>query len=84
MDVRIFNFIIDIYTNKLLSLPGYKEVFSAMPTKRRDTTAVTSKEHLIVAGKAIGFSYADGLNTVEVMNTKTLVWSTVASLTPTL
>ena len=51
-----------------------------MPTKRRDTTAVTSKEHLIVAGRAIGFSYADGLNAVEVMNTKSLVWSTAASL----
>ena len=70
----------DTYTNKLLSLPGYKEVFPAMPTKRRDTTAVTSKEHLIVAGGAIGLSSADGLNTVEVMDTKSLVWSTVASL----
>ena len=68
------------YTNKLLSLPGYKEIFPAMPTKRRGTTAVTSKEHLIVAGGAIGLSCADGLNTVEVMDTKSLVWSTVASL----
>ena len=47
-----------------------------MPTKRRDTTAITSKEHLIVAG---GTYYADNV-TVEVMDTKTLVWSTVASL----
>ena len=70
----------DTYTNKLLSPPGYKEVFPAMPTKRRGTTAVTSKEHLIVAGGAIGSSCADGLNTVEVMDTKILVWSTVASL----
>ena len=68
----------DTYTNKLLSLPGYEEIFPAMPTKRRDTTAVTSKEHLIVAGGAIGLS--DELNTVEVMDTKCLVWSTVASL----
>jgi hypothetical protein len=45
----------DTYTNKLLSLPGYKEVFPAMPTKRWGTTAVTSKEHLIVAGGTIGF-----------------------------
>jgi hypothetical protein len=67
----------DTYTNKLLSLPGYKEVFPPMPTKRRSTTAVTSKEHLIVAGGAIG---ADSINIVEVMSTKTLVWSTVASL----
>jgi N-acetylneuraminic acid mutarotase len=68
----------DTYTNKLLSLPGYKEVFPAMPTKRRGTTAVTSKEHLIVAGGAIGFS--DKLNIVEVMDIKSLVWSIVASL----
>jgi hypothetical protein len=67
----------DTYTNKLLSLPDYKEVFPAMPTKRRSITAVTSKQHLIVAGGAIGF---DRLNVVEVMDTKSLVWSTVSSL----
>ena len=46
----------DTYSNynKLLSLPGYKEIFPPMPTKRRGTTAVTSKEHVIVAGGAIG------------------------------
>jgi N-acetylneuraminic acid mutarotase len=67
----------DTYTNKVLSLPGYKEVFPAMPTKRRGTTAVTSKDHLIVAGGSIG---VDRLNTVEVMDTKKLIWSIVASL----
>ena len=70
----------DTYTNKLLSLPGYKEVFPAMPTKRISTTAVTSKEHLIVAGGTVGLAGADRLNIVEVMDTKGLVWSTVASL----
>ena len=70
----------DTYTNKLLSLPGYKEVFPAMPTKRASTTAVTSKEHLIVAGGTVGLAGTDGLKTVEVMDTKSLVWSTVASL----
>ena len=71
----------DTYTNKLLTLPGYKEIFPVMPTKRRATTAVTSKEHLIVAGGRIEWSVADiRLNTVEVMDTKNLVWSTVASL----
>jgi N-acetylneuraminic acid mutarotase len=39
---------------------------------------VTSKEHLIVAGGAI--AGAGELNIVEVMDTKSLVWSTVASL----
>ena len=71
----------DTYTNKLLCLPDYKEIFPAMPTKRRDTTAVTSKEHLIViAGRAIEVSRIAGLNTVEMMDIQTLVWSTVASL----
>ena len=69
------------YTNKLLSLRGsWSEVFPPMPTKRRSTTAVTSKEHLIVAGGSTGPDDVDSANTVEVMDTKTLVWSTVASL----
>ena len=33
-----------------------------------------------MAGGATGQNYADNVNTVEVMDTKTLVWSTVASL----
>ena len=69
------------YTNKLRSLRGsWSDVFPPMPTKRRLTTAVTSKEHLIVAGGKIGPLFPDNINTVEVMDTKTLVWSTVASL----
>ena len=64
-------------TNKLLSLSEYKEIFPPMPTERVGTTVVASKEHLIVAGGACRVSGAD---TVEVMDTKTLVWSTVASL----
>ena len=70
----------DTYTNKLLSLPGYKEVFPPMPTKQRGITAVISKEHLIVAGGATGPLLSDIISPVEVMDTKTLVWSTVASL----
>ena len=74
-----------IYSNRLLSLPDCKEVFPPMPTKRQDTTAVTTKEHLIVAGGMIGVNFATGsikcnTVTVEMMGTKTLVWSTVASL----
>ena len=74
------------YTNKLLSLRGslfrrqWSDVFPPMPTKRRGTSAITSKEHLIVAGGTTGPHCSDNLNTVEVMNTKTLVWSAVASL----
>ena len=75
-----------ICTNKLLTLREswlrklrWSDVFPPMPTKRCGTTAVTSKEHVIVAG-GVTRPYNDKLNTVEVMDTKTLVWSTVASL----
>ena len=69
------------YTNKLLSLRGsWSDVFPPMPTKRRGTTAVTSKQHLIVAGGSTGTLFFDNIDTVEAMDTKTLVWSTVASL----
>ena len=69
------------YTNKLLSLPrGWSDVFPPMPTRRCSTNAVTSAEHLIVAGGATGPNRVDNVNTVEVMDTKNLVWSIVASL----
>ena len=73
----------ETYTNKLLSLQNNKawiEIFPAMPTKRRDMTAVTSKEHLMVAGGMRGPFINSSIATVEVMDVKTLVWSTVASL----
>ena len=67
----------EYYTNKLLSLQTeWKEIFPPMPTKRSTIVAVTTKEHLIVAGGC----RAGSLTTVEVMDTKNLVWSTVASL----
>ena len=69
------------YTNKLLSLRGsWSDVFPPMPTKRCSTTALISNEHLIVAGGTTGKYTTDSINTVEVMDIKTLVWSTVASL----
>jgi hypothetical protein len=75
----------ETYTNKLLSLQNHEawvEIFPAMPTKRRDTSscAITSKEHLMVAGGMSGPFINSSIATVEVMNVKTLVWSTVASL----
>ena len=69
------------YTNKLLSLRGgWSEVLPPMPTKRRGTTAITSNKHLIVAGGATGPGYVHSTKTVEVMDTRTSVWSTVARL----
>ena len=65
-------------TNILLSLQqtGWIEIFPPMPTKRSSVIAVITKEHLIVAGGC----HRRSLTTVEVMDTRTLVWSTVASL----
>ena len=71
----------DSYTNKLFSLrESWVEIYPPMTTKRRSTTAVTSKEHLVVAGGRIGPHIGDFVTTVEVMDTKSLVWSIVASL----
>lgn len=73
-------------TDKLLSLSkswlskNWTEIFPSMPTRRQYTTAVTSKEHLTVAGGATGPGNANTVSTVEVMNTKTLIWSTLSSL----
>ena len=68
--------------NKLLSIVDngnkkWVEHFPPMPTKRCRTAAVTTKQHLIVAGGRRGSSC---LNTVEVLDIETLVWSTAASL----
>ena len=67
------------FTNKLLSLKAvWKEVFPPMSIKRCSTTAVTMKEHVIVAGGATALDLC--ISTVEVMNIRTLLWSSVASL----
>ena len=65
--------------NKLLSIVDktWVEHFPPMPTKRSHTVAVTTQHHLIVAGGYDGSHY---LNTVEVMDIQTLVWSTAACL----
>ena len=51
--------------------------FPPMPTKRMNTTAVTTKQHLIVAG---GESGPNRLDTVEVLDVESRVWSTAARL----
>ena len=68
--------------NKLLSIVDdrnkkWVEHFTPMPTKRYNTASVTTKQHLIVAGGERGCSR---LNTVEILDIETLVWSTAASL----
>ena len=68
--------------NKLLSVPNDKskkwvEQFPPMLTKRSHTAVVSTKEYLIVAG---GKSELSQLDTVEVMDIQTPVWSTAANL----
>ena len=71
-------------TNQLFSLTGegsgrrWTEEFPPMPTKRWGSTALCTGTDLIVAGgKREDWST---LQTVEVMNTETLQWSTAAHL----
>ena len=71
-------------TNQLFSLTGegsgrrWTEIFPPMPTKRWGSIALCTGTALIVAG---GMNKSDvPFQTVEVMNTETLQWSTAADL----
>jgi len=68
-------------TNQLFSLTGERkwvEHFPPMPTKRYGAAAVCSGKSLVVAGG--DNEKFSSLNTVEVMDTETLQWSTASSL----
>jgi hypothetical protein len=60
-----------------VNLATWLENFSPMPTKRSHTVAVTTQQHLVVAG---GENGSNQLDIVEIMDIETLVWSTAASL----
>ena len=72
--------------NQLLSLTGegsgrtWTEVFPPMPTKRCGSTALCTGTALIVAGGSQSIGSGPFYETVEVMNTETLQWSTAATL----
>ena len=69
------------FTDKATSGEGKKrweEHFPAMPTARYYATAVSTGQHLVVAGGEK--SKDERLDTVEIMNSDTLIWSTAASL----
>jgi hypothetical protein len=73
-------------TNQLFSLTGegsdrrWSEEFPPMPTERYGTTVLCIEAVLIVAGGGNNKSGISGLQTVEVLNTETLQWSTAADL----
>ena len=70
-------------TNTLLSLTGegerkqWSQIFPPMPTPRSIAACVTTEQALVVAG---GYGAGGHLDTVEVMNTGTKVWTEVTSL----
>ena len=71
-------------TNNLLSLMGegekeWSEVFPPMPTPRSHGACVTTEQALVVAGGAVK-GLSEKVDIVEVMNTNTKQWATVASL----
>ena len=71
------------YTNKLLSLHNnsWAVVFLPMPTKRHSTTTIATNtmEHVIVAGGSSS-PFTVNIPTVEIMDTRSQLWSSVASL----
>ena len=75
-----------VFTNQLISLTEegngirrrWTEEFPPMPTKRESSTALSTGTALIVAGGRMKDSSL--LKTVEVLNTTTKQWSTVADL----
>ena len=75
-----------VITNKLFSLTAegsgreWTEKFPPMPTKRYWTIALCTEAALIVAGGWDDKSALLGLQTVDVMNTETIQWSTAADL----
>ena len=70
-------------TNTLFSLTGegerkqWSQIFPSMPTPCWSAACVTTEQALVVAG---GYGAGGALDTVEVMNTDTKVWTKVASL----
>ena len=73
-------------TNQLFSLTGegssrrWTEEFPPMPTERYGATALYTGTTLIVAGGIMNSWYGCRLQTVEMLNTETLQWSTAADL----
>ena len=71
------------YTNKLLSLHSgsWADVLPPMPTKRHSMTTIATNtmEHVIVAGGSSS-PFIVNIPTVEVMDTRSHIWSSVASL----
>ena len=69
-------------TNELLSrLPwhsSWKEVLPPMPTKRAGAASLSTHTHLVVAGGWIGSHAITDI--VEVLDTKTMQWSTASSI----
>ena len=72
-------------TNTLLSLTGegkrkqWSEIFPPMPTPRSHAACVSTEQTLIVAGGKVGNMFKDAVETVEVLNINTKLWTAVTS-----
>ena len=71
----------DTYSNSLVQWDHkgryWRPIFRPMPTARSDAAAVGYKGYLVVAGGSNG---EENLTVVEVLNTQSVQWSTVAPL----
>ena len=71
----------DTYSRSLVQWDAkgryWRRIFRPMPTARSDAAAIGYKDYLVVAGGSNG---EENLTTVEVLDTRVVQWSTVASL----
>ena len=71
----------DTYSNEIVHWDNHGKrwlpIYIPMPTARSDAAALAYKQYLLVAG---GCNSMGNLTTVEVLNTETVQWSTVAPL----
>ena len=75
---KLFSFITEKNAKLEEGTKKWEERFPAMPTARYYAMAVSTGKHLVVAG---GEKAQDKhLDTVEILNSDTLIWSTAASL----
>ena len=76
-----YNLPLDTYSSELVQWDRggrfWRSIFKPMPTPRSDAAALGYKQYLLVAGGSNG---VENLTTVEVLDTRTVEWSTVAPL----
>ena len=76
-----YDVVMDSYSNRIVQWDHqgkyWHPIYTPMPTARSDAAAVGYKHYLVVAGGSNG---VQNLTTVEVLDTQTVQWTTVAPL----